>query len=106
MTTIDPSLDQPADACATDRSCADSGCGCGTPNEPDQGPATSRRGLKAGMLAAACAAACLAGPLAVGAAVAMSGAIAVGWWLAIGLAVAAVMIAVVMARRNRTGKLC
>lgn len=107
MTTIDSSLGQKSDACAVDRSCADSGCGCSTSAGADQSSsATTRRGLKAGLLVVACAVACLAVPFAVGAAAAVSGAVAGEWWLLVGFAVAAVVVGVAVVRRRRTGKIC
>lgn len=107
MTTINPSTDQQNDACAVDRSCADSGCGCSAPTGSDSPPpATSRRGLKAGLLAAACAVGCLAVPLAVGGAATVSGAIAGEWWLLVGLTVAALVVGVAVSRRRRTGSFC
>ncbi len=107
MTTIDSSLDQQSDACATDRSCADSGCGCSASAGSDQSSsATTRRGLKAGLLAVACAVACLAVPFAVGGAAAASGALAGEWWLVAGLAVAAIVVGVAVVRRRQAGKIC
>lgn len=110
MTITNPELDDNAGACAVDRSCADSGCGCAAPTaerDPNGAPAPSRRGLKAGLLAAACALACLAVPLAIGGVAAVSGALAGEAWLVVGLVVAASVVAVAMARRRRTdGKIC
>ena len=106
MTTIEPSLAADADACAVDRSCAESGCGCSTPDRPDDPPAPSRTGLKAGLLAAACAVACLAVPFAVGGVAAVSGAVTGEWWLLVGLAVAVIVVGVAVVRRRRTGKMC
>lgn len=105
MTAINSSTDQPIDACAVNRSCGDSGCGCvpdGSDATSDSTAGTSRYGLKAGLLAAACAAACLAVPLAVGGVAAVSGALAGEWWLVVGLAVAAIVVGVAVMRR-RTG---
>jgi hypothetical protein len=106
MTTIDTSPDQTNEACAVDRSCADSGCGCATPAGPGPAATTSRKGLKAGLLAAACVIGCLAGPLALGGVAAMSGAVAGEAWLLVGLAVAAVVVGAGVVRRRRTGKIC
>ena len=107
MTAINTSPDQSTDACAVDRSCADSGCGCGTlaGSEPGQA-ATSRKGLKAGLLAAACVIGCLGLPLALGGVAAVSGALAGEAWLLVGLAIAAVVVGVAVAQRRRTGKVC
>ncbi len=106
MTTIDSPVDQPADACNVDRSCADSGCGCAPPAATHDRATPTRRGLKAGLLAAACAVACLAVPFAIGGVAAVSGAVAGEWWPLVGLAVAAVVVGTAVARRRRTGKVC
>ena len=106
MTTIDPSTDQETEACAVDRSCADSGCGCATPAGPVPAAQTSRKGLKAGLLAAACVIGCLAVPLALGGVAALSGALAGEAWLLVGLAVAAIVVGVAVVRRRGTGKIC
>lgn len=106
MTTIDPSTDQETEACAVDRSCAGSGCGCATPAGSVPAATTSRMGLKAGLLAAACVVGCLAVPLALGGVAALSGALAGEAWLLVGLAVAAIVVGVAVVRRRRTGKLC
>lgn len=106
MTTINTSPDQTSEACAVDRSCADSGCGCATPAGSEPAATTSRKGLKAGLLAAACVIGCLAGPLAIGGVAAMSGAVAGEAWLLVGLAVAAIVVGVAVMRRRRTGKFC
>ena len=106
MTTINTSTDQSTDACAVDRSCADSGCGCSTPAGSEPVATTSRKGLKAGLLAAACVIGCLAVPLALGGVAALSGALAGEAWLLVGLAVAAVVVGVAVVRRRRTGKIC
>jgi nitrate/nitrite transporter NarK len=106
MTTINTPTDQSTEACAVDRSCADSGCGCATPAGSDPVSTTSRKSLKAGLLAAACVIGCLAVPLALGGIAALSGALAGEAWLLVGLAVAAVVVGVAVARRRRTGKLC
>ena len=103
MTTINTPTDQSTEACAVDRSCADSGCGCATPAGSDPVSTTSRKSLKAGLLAAACV---IAVPLALGGIAALSGALAGEAWLLVGLAVAAVVVGVAVARRRRTGKLC
>ena len=106
MTTINTPSDQATEACAVDRSCADSGCGCSTPAGSEPASATSRRGLKAGLLAAACVIGCLAVPLALGGVAALSGALAGEAWLLVGLAVAAIVVGVAVVRRQRTGKIC
>lgn len=106
MTTINTSPDQSTEACAVDRSCADSGCGCSSPGGSLSAKTTSRKGLKAGLLAAACVIGCLAVPLALGGVVALSGALAGEGWLLVGLAVAAIVVAVAMVRRQRTGRIC
>lgn len=106
MTTIDTSPDQTTEACAVDRSCADSGCGCSTPAGSGPTATTSRKGLKAGLLAAACVVGCLAVPLALGGVAALSGALAGEAWLLVGLAVAAVVVGGAVLRRRRTGKIC
>lgn len=106
MTTIDTSPDQPTEACAVDRSCADSGCGCSTPQGSGPDATTSRKGLKAGLLAVACVIGCLAVPLALGGVAALSGALAGEAWLLVGLAVAAVVVGGAVVRRRRTGKIC
>jgi len=106
MTTIDPSLDRQTATCAVDRGCGASGCDCAATAGSDQAPATSRRGLKAGLLAVACALGCLAVPLAVGGAAAVAGAAAGEWGLLVGLALAAIGGGVAVARRRRTGKFC
>ena len=106
MTTINTS-DQSSGACAVDRSCADSGCGCSTPAGSDPAASTSRKkGLWAGLLAAACVVGCLAVPFAIGGAAALSGALAGEAWLLVGLAVAAIVVGVAVVRRRRTGKIC
>ena len=51
MTTINNSPDQSTEACAVDRSCADSGCGCSAPAGSESAATTSRKGLMAGLLA-------------------------------------------------------
>jgi nitrate/nitrite transporter NarK len=107
MTTLDTSTDKTTEACAVDRSCTDSGCGCATPAGPEPAASTtSRKGLKAGLLAAACVVGCLAVPLALGGVAALSGALAGEAWLLVGLAVAAVVVCAGVARRRRTGKIC
>jgi hypothetical protein len=107
MTAINTSPDQSTDACVVDRSCADSGCGCGTPAGSDSGgAATARTGLKAGLLAAACVIGCLGLPLALGGVAALSGALAGEAWLLVGLAIAAVVVGVALVRRRRTGRIC
>lgn len=106
MSTLSPSPDQHTEACAVDRSCADSGCGCSTPDRSAPAATTSRTGFKAGLLAAACAIACLAVPFAMGGVAAVSGAVAGEWWLLVGLAVAAIIIGAAAVRRHRSGKLC
>jgi len=107
MTTIDTSSGQSTDACAADRSCTDSGCGCATPAGSDPAASSSsRKGLKAGLLAAACVIGCLVVPLALGGVAAMSGALAGESWLLIGLAVAAIVVGVAVVRRRRTGNIC
>lgn len=106
MTTINTSPDQSTDACAVDRSCADSGCGCSAPAGCEPAATTSRKGLKAGLLAAACVIGCLAFPLALGGVAALSGALAGEAWLLVGLAVAAIVVGVAVVRRRRTGKIC
>jgi hypothetical protein len=106
MTTINTSTDRQNEACAVDRSCADSGCGCSTPADAEQAATTPRKSLKAGLLAAACVIGCLAVPLALGGVAAVSGALAGEAWLLVGLAVAAIVVGVAVARRRRTGKIC
>ena len=107
MTTINTSSDRSTDACAVDRSCADSGCGCATPAAgSDSEATTSRKGLKAGLLAAACVIGCLAVPVAIGGVVAVSGALAGEAWLLVGVAVAAIVVGVAVVRRRSTGKVC
>ena len=106
MTTINTSPDPSTQACAVDRSCGDSGCGCATPAGAEQSATTSRKGLKAGLLAAACVIGCLAVPLALGGVAAVSGALAGEAWLLVGLAVAAIVVGVAVVRRRRTGKFC
>ena len=106
MTTINPSSDQSTDACAVDRSCADSGCGCATPAGSDAPATTSRTGLKAGLLAVACVLGCLAVALAIGGVAAVSGALAGELWLLVGLAVAALVVAAAVVRQRRTAKIC
>ena len=106
MTTIDTSPDQPTEACAVDRSCADSGCGCSTPAGSGPDATASRKGLKAGLLAAACVIGCLAVPLVLGGVAALSGALAGEAWLLVGLAVAALVVGGAVLRRRRTGKIC
>ncbi|QYG91823.1 hypothetical protein HC251_04770 [Iamia sp. SCSIO 61187] len=106
MTTINTSPDQTSEACAVDRSCADSGCGCATPAGSEPAATTSRKGLKAGLLAAACVIGCLAGPLAIGGVAAMSGAVAGEAWLLVGLAVATIVVGFGVVRRRRTGRIC
>lgn len=106
MTTINTSTDQSTEACAVDRSCADSGCGCAAPAGSAPDATTSRKGLKAGLLAAACVIGCLAVPLALGGIAALSGALAGEAWLLVGLAVASIVVGVAVVRRRRTGKIC
>jgi nitrate/nitrite transporter NarK len=106
MTTINNSPDQSTEACAVDRSCADSGCGCATPAGSDPAATTSRTGLKAGLVAAACVLGCLAVPLALGGVAAVSGALAGEAWLLVGLAVAAFVVGLAVVRQRRTGKIC
>lgn len=106
MTAINTSSDPSSEACAVDRSCADSGCGCSAPTGSDPAATTSRKGLKAGLLAAACVIGCLAVPFALGGVAAVSGALAGEAWLFVGLAVAAIVVGVAVVRRRRTGKIC
>ena len=106
MTTINTSSEQSSDACAVDRSCADSDCGCATPTGSEATSTTSRKGLKAGLLAVACVIGCLAVPLALGGIAAVSGALAGEAWLLVGLAVAALVVTVAVVRQRRTGKIC
>ena len=85
-----------SDACAIDRSCADSGCGCG-PQIPSVKP--SRLGFKAAVLGVLCVLGCLAVPVAIGGFAALGGALSGEVWvLAAGLAVA-VVVAFVLKRR-------
>lgn len=100
------------EACAVDRSCSDSGCGCHpadtTPEATitaEAGSKPARRGLAAALLAVACAAACLAVPLAVGGAAAVSGALAGECWLVAGV-VAVAAVAVGVLSRRRGGRIC
>jgi hypothetical protein len=95
------------EACAVDRTCSDSGCGCSpvgtiqnTPVTAGAGSKPVRRGLGAVLLAVACAAACLAVPLAVGGAAAVSGALAGKWWLVAGVVVIAAVAVAVLSRRR------
>ena len=106
MTTINNSPDQSTEACAVDRSCADSGCGCSAAAGSESAATTSRKGLMAGLLAAACVVGCLAVPVALGGIAAVSGALAGEAWLFVGLAVAAIVVGFAVVRRRRTGKIC
>lgn len=106
MTTTNTSSDSSTEACAVDRSCADSGCGCSTPAGTGAGSTNSRKGLKAGLLAAACVIGCLAVPFAIGGVAAVSGALAGEAWLLVGLAVAAIVVGAAVVRRRRTGRIC
>jgi hypothetical protein len=100
------------EACAVDRSCSDSRCGCSpvgtiqnTAGAAGAGSKPARRGLGAALLAVACAAACLAVPLAVGGAAAVSGVLAGEWWLVAGVVVIAAVAVAVLSRRSG-GRIC
>ena len=91
-----------SDACAIDRSCADSGYGCGPQNPSAK---TSRRGFKAAVLAVLCVLGCLAVPVAIGGFAALGGVLSGEIWvLAAGLTVA-VVVAFVLRRRGG-GSIC
>lgn len=66
-------------ACAVDRSCSDTGCGCPPADTESRSGTLAKRGLATGLFAVACAAACLAVPLTVGGVAAASGAMAGQW---------------------------
>jgi len=100
------------EACAVDRSCNDSGCGCHPTTTtridratPAAASKPAKRGLAAALLAVTCAASCLAVPLAVGGAAAVSGALAGEWWIVVGV-VAVAALAVGLLSRRRGGRVC
>ena len=91
-----------SDACAIDRSCIDSGCGCG-PQSPSA--KTSRRGFRAALFGVLCVLGCLAVPVAIGGFAALGGALSGEIWvLAAGLTLA-VVVAFVLKRRGG-GSIC
>lgn len=88
-------------ACAVDKSCADSGCGCGPASH---GPG-QRQGARAALFGVLCVLGCLAVPIAIGGFAALGGALSGEVWvLGAGLVVAAI-VAVVVKRRG-SGSMC
>ncbi len=97
---------QPTDAettiaCAVDKSCANSGCGC----RPTPGATGQRRGVAAAMLSALCVLGCLAAPVAIGGFAAVGGALAGEAWLIVAGLVVAGAVAIFVKRRSG-GSIC